>query len=558
MAQRTITPLPLTLRRLMVLGTRRVTPRLQRVRLGGPELGAFERDGLSLPAFASPGFDDHVKVIFAAEGDVTDVLPVQLDQGIRWRASELLQTRDYTPIEVDRDRGEMSLDFVIHSDGDPAAGPGEKWARDARPGDDLWIVGPKSSTVIPDDVDWTLLVGDETAQPAIERFLAERPVAGPARIVAAISDECARRDFALGPDDEVTWVLAPSGDSSALAAAVADVVPLPGHAYVWAGAESRALLPVRKHAARGLGVPKSHVDITGYWHLREAESAVPHQESSAPRSSLVTSPVTWFAVRAALRCGLLENIDVDRPTRASLSEQGPLVDVLIDCGVVADRAGVLELTEIGDTLVTDEHAAESFDGVDAEQILALAHLADAVATGRPAWQTHTGQTFAEVADDDTRVSAELVDRSAGRVFLLPAIRRLAVFEAGRSVGFCGPGAAVVADGVGRAVEPLVGEYDAVVAVDALGYRTDDEIVDFLRGLHEVADRVVLIEATSQDALGGTGVERALIYFATVGAAPRSAERYTQLAAAAGWAQADSVALGWGVDAITLRADPRQA
>ncbi|WOC13622.1 siderophore-interacting protein [Gordonia sp. MP11Mi] len=562
MAQRRIVPLPLTLRRLTVSSTEPITPRMRRVRLGGPELREFERDGLTLPALVCPGFDDHVKLIFASSGDVADVLPKQVEQGIEWRASEALETRDYTPVQVDLERGELTLDFVVHTAGagqghGPAAGIGETWACAARPGDELWFVGPKSSTEIPDDVDWILLAGDETAQPAVERFLAERPVDVPARIVLAVGDESARRDFCLGPDDEITWVVAAAGDREILAAAVADVTPLPGRPYVWAAAESRALLPIRKFASRQLDTPKSHRDITGYWHLTDVEpqTAPDDRPQATATLPLVTSPVTWFAVRAALRSGLLEAIDVEHPRRSSLTEQAPLVDVLLACDVLLDRDGALWLTDTGETLLADEHVAEDFDGVSADQMLALADLADALGTGRPAWQVRTGQTFAETAAAQEEVSDELVDRSSGRVYLLPAITRLPVFTRQR-LGFCGPGADVVADGVGRTVEPLTQTYDAVVCVDALANRTDEEVEAFLRDLRDVTGEAVVIESTSPDGLGGDPAEHALIQLATVGSAPRDDARVAELAASAEWTATDTVSVGWGTTAITLRRDPK--
>ncbi|MCF8589405.1 siderophore-interacting protein [Gordonia liuliyuniae] len=562
MTHRRIVPLPLTLRRLTVSSTERITPRMQRVRLGGPELGEFERDGLTLPALVCPGFDDHVKLIFASSGDVADVLPKQVEQGIEWRASDALETRDYTPVRLDVHGRELVLDFVVHTAGTgqesgPAAGIGEAWACAARPGDELWIVGPKSSTEKPDDVDWILLAGDETAQPAVERFLAERPVDVPARIVLAICDESARRDFDLGPDDEITWVLAAADDRETLAAAVADVAPLAGRPYVWAAAESRALLPIRKFASRRLGAAKSHTDITGYWHLTDVEqqAASDDQPQNAPTLPLVTSPVTWFAVRAALRSGLLEVVDIDHPLRLSLVEEAPLVDVLLACDVLVDRDGALWLTDTGEMLLVDEHVAEDFDGVAADQVLALVDLADALDTGRPAWQVRTGQTFAEaaVAHDDVR--DELVDRSAGRVYLLPAITTLPVFSRER-IGFCGPGAGVVAEGVGRTVEPLSGTYDAVVGADALASRTDHEVVAFLRDLRGATDEAVLIESTSPDGLGGDPTEHALVHLATVGCAPRDGSRVADLAAAADWVVTDTVSVGWGTTATTLRRDPK--
>ena len=46
-------------------------------------------------------------------------------------------------------------------------GPATSWAKAAVPGDTLEIGGPRGPTIVANDFDWFLLVGDETALPAI-------------------------------------------------------------------------------------------------------------------------------------------------------------------------------------------------------------------------------------------------------------------------------------------------------------------------------------------------------------------------------------------------------
>ena len=109
MAQHDLIVHPLVLRSVRVAAVTDLSPRMRRVTLTGEELGAFTRDGIPLPAFASPGFDDHVKLIFAADGDLAAALPVQLPHGIEWGASESRQGRDYTPDDLIRWRGSSTL-----------------------------------------------------------------------------------------------------------------------------------------------------------------------------------------------------------------------------------------------------------------------------------------------------------------------------------------------------------------------------------------------------------------------------------------------------------------
>src|SRR5690606_4612979 len=87
MAQRGLRTLPLVVRRLQVVRIREVTTRMLRVTLTGEQLEAFEHPAGPQPAFASPAFDDHVKIVFAPASDMEAALPVQLSHGIEWPAS---------------------------------------------------------------------------------------------------------------------------------------------------------------------------------------------------------------------------------------------------------------------------------------------------------------------------------------------------------------------------------------------------------------------------------------------------------------------------------------
>lgn len=597
MSQRRFIPLPLILRKLQVIRTDDVTPRMRRVTLGGPELGAFHRDGHHLPAFASPAFDDHVKLIFAPGGDIADALPVQRARSIDWLPSAVRQTRDYTPVEVTPES--VSFDFVVHSAGsDSIRGPAEAWATTAKPGDDLWVVGPKSSTVVPEEADWVLLAGDETALPAVRRFLAERPVDGPVRVVLTIADSSSRQDLGHTEIDEVIWTVAPPGDPFVLARAVEELERPTGRPYVWAAAESRSLLPIRKFAKRELGADKSNTDITGYWHRRTetpespVEGAADRAAVETPRMDIVESPVTWLAVRAALRLGLLEAVDGTGPNGAGLDRDAlaarlgverrrldALVDLLVGCRVLTCEDGVLASGEVGDDLLTDEHFREHFDGVDADTVLSLVDLAEALGAGESVWQRKWSRTYAQHVHANVEQFAELVDRSGRLTFLLPNIVELPAVAQPR-LGLFGPGAVVVADELvgsqrlaagadvvvveepaavtALAATSMTGrvrfahawaDHDTVVAVQAFWYRDDAEVTAVLAGLSGRTRRMVIVESVEGDALDPRYLEASLVTAAVVGQSPRDRDRLIALLAASGWETTEAMALGWGVWAL---------
>ncbi|NEE40962.1 siderophore-interacting protein, partial [Streptomyces sp. SID7982] len=77
-----------------------------------------------------------------------------------------------------------------------------------------WIAGPKMSHGHPEGVDWLLVIGDETALPAIGRWLAEMPAGTRARVFIEVGEESHRQDLPTEADATITWLTrdgAPAG-----------------------------------------------------------------------------------------------------------------------------------------------------------------------------------------------------------------------------------------------------------------------------------------------------------------------------------------------------------
>lgn len=340
MAQHRMSVHPLVVRTVRVLSVQEVTPRMRRIRLGGEQLSSFVPAGLetTAPAFRAPSFDDHVKLIFAENGPVQAVLPRQLSEGIEWTPASARITRDYTPRAVDADAGELTLDFVLHGHGPAAA-----WARAARPGDELSFVGPKFSMHLPAEISAMLLVGDETALPAIGRFFDERPVQAPAHAVITVSEDAARQELALREGDSVTWVRKERPDGPGLLRAVRETfagLELGPDPFLWAAGEARSLLPLRRWASRERVIPKTHQSMTGYWHVAmdssgraaDAAQSASGTGTDGPRggrgpaapTTLPVAPVAWFAVAAAVQTGLLDALaDAEEAESAQGPEASP-------------------------------------------------------------------------------------------------------------------------------------------------------------------------------------------------------------------------------------------
>lgn len=580
MAQRAFTSHPLVVRRVAVRRIEEITPRMRRIVVGGEGLGETIVDGHTHRAFAAPGFDDHLKLIFAADGDLEAALPIQLPHGIEWTAAENRLARDYTPRWVDADAAEMALDFVLHGDG-----PAASWAQSAAVGDELCFVGPKSSLRLPVKLDWIVLIADETGLPAVGRFLDERPTDAPANVLLLVEHEDARQELSLRPGDAVTWMTAPAGDAAALEEAVR-VLSLPddGEGYVWAAAESRALLPVRRYLQRERGLAKERINITGYWHAE----VVPGSADAAELPPVVepASPVPWLVVRAAVRLGIVDALadgplalpDLAARLGVAAGSIEALRGILTSAEVIDGDVDALALGRFGEELLEEHHRAE-FDGLEAEAILALRDLDRAVRDGVSPWQRAHGETLAAQAGAEAVHVDELVEDAGRLAYLLDGFVANPMWDDVSSLLIVGPGAPAVLGAfedadrrdLGIAVHEHGRVRDAVIEASsqgsslgwdgrlvdvavvalALAHRTDAEAVALLDELVPHTARVILLESSRPDALSPGAEEQQIVGFAMTGAPFRSSEALGELAAAAGWTREQALPLGWGIEATVL-------
>ena len=219
-------------RELTIAEVSRLTPHMIRVTLRGDELADF----------ASAAADDHIKVF------------VPGPQGEP-------ETRDYTPRSFDNARRELVIDFVDHGDG-----PASDWARKARAGDMLKIAGPRGSRVITGDIPNWVFVGDETALPAIGRFVEELPAGSRATAIVAVPGPADEQQLASAADLDIRWLhrpLADAADPAPLLAALR-LLPLLPATFVWIAAEANVARALRQQVL-GRGHQPAWLRAAGYW-----------------------------------------------------------------------------------------------------------------------------------------------------------------------------------------------------------------------------------------------------------------------------------------------------
>ncbi|MDQ2185105.1 siderophore-interacting protein [Alcaligenaceae bacterium A4P071] len=245
---------PLKFRQLRVLRTQHVSAQLLRITLTGDDL-----DG-----FISASFDDHIKVFLPGADGVMPPLPTATADGVVYaEGAPRPIARDYTPRRYDAQTRELDIEFFLH-----ATGPASDWARAAQVGDTLGVGGPRGSFVVPTGFDWHVLIGDESALPAIARRFEELPPQ--ANIVALIEVDDAAAQIALPTRAQahVTWVHrrgAVAADEPALAHAARKLALPEGEGYVWVAAESIVTRAVRQVMVDVHGIAKSRIRASSYW-----------------------------------------------------------------------------------------------------------------------------------------------------------------------------------------------------------------------------------------------------------------------------------------------------
>ena len=219
---------PPTFRRVEVRDRVLVSPRLMRVTLGGPELDGF--------AIAEPAASVRL-LLPERDGLATPV----------WNGNEFLRAdgsrpriRTLTPRRM-RD-GDLDVEIVLHDDS-----PLTRWAESGTEGA---ISGPGRGFEIAAGRTY-LLVGDESALPAISQLLEQLPP-GTQVIVEAHTPE-ARIELPAA----VTWV----GD---MAAAV-ESADLGDNVHVWAAGNAATVQRIRRHLFETRHIPRDRATVRGYW-----------------------------------------------------------------------------------------------------------------------------------------------------------------------------------------------------------------------------------------------------------------------------------------------------
>jgi len=410
-SSRPVTVLPIVVREVEVLRIADITPGMRRITLTGARLGAFTCDnGCPHPDFRSPAFDDSIRLMFPYPGEDEPVLPTQRENGVIIPKDRRPLAKAYTVRRHDPTTRELDIDFVKHG-----TGTATTWAYRAAPGDRVHFGGPSISRAFPTGAEWLLIVGDETALPAIARMLDDAPKDLRAQVFVEIAEDAHRQELRELPGVTVTWLArdgAEAGASTLLLDAVRKADWWDGAPFAWVAGEQAAVRDIRRHLVEERAVPKEDVEFTGYWRRAEVvalegDSAVTDPEKSAAAFDTfheLSELVPPLAIRAAVGLGIGDLIsrgvtDVDALAAASGSDPralGKLLRYLHTIDLLTETSPAqYGLTEVGEFLANEDWIDVLHpDGADGRGELGVLGLLESVRTGKAAYTSVTGQDFA--------------------------------------------------------------------------------------------------------------------------------------------------------------------
>ncbi len=249
-----------------VARSERVTPHMVRVTFAGDDVRR-------LPVH---GYDQWFRIFLPHPDGTTDFsrVPEQFGLGgylsyLRTKSGVRPPFRNYTVRALRADAGELDVDFVAHGD----AGVAGPWAQSARAGEQVMVLDQGRGFDPREETSGYLLVGDESALPAIAGILRdlERDAHGIA--IVEMPDAADEQPLDAPAGFDVRWL--PRADphdrpgALALAAVRALAVEHPAGLHAYLAGEQALVAESRRHLVAA-GVPKQRIDFVGYWRVGRA------------------------------------------------------------------------------------------------------------------------------------------------------------------------------------------------------------------------------------------------------------------------------------------------
>ncbi|MDX3927000.1 MAG: DUF2218 domain-containing protein [Shinella sp.] len=243
-----------------VVSAEDVTPHMRRVKFACADVAPFARG------------DIHVRLLVPPKGRPPVWPGLREDGRVAWPEGEdELLVRVYTIRAVDAERGELWVDFLQH----PAPGvstPGADFARDARPGEKVALLGPGGGSL--PQAKSILLAGDESALPAIARIAAEMPSDTRMQAIIEVLDETEEQPLPSAGSLDVRWLHRknyPAGVTGVLAEATRNAIAsIDDETFVWVACEKEEVRSIRTFL-KNRQHDRKRMYVAWYWERDRAQ-----------------------------------------------------------------------------------------------------------------------------------------------------------------------------------------------------------------------------------------------------------------------------------------------
>ncbi|KAB1644210.1 siderophore-interacting protein [Gulosibacter chungangensis] len=246
---------------LEVIRREQLTPHMVRLYIGGENFAAFNAN-----AFTDP----YIKIFFV-KPELGLEPPYNVQELRETLAPEDLPvTRTYTVREVNAEEEWISVDFVVHGE----AGLAAPWAATAEPGERVVFAGPGGGYAPDASADWHLLVGDESALPAIASSIEAMTPEAQGIALIEVGGEEDEQSITAPAGIEIRWVHRgdeEAGTSNVLVEAVRNLEWRAGRVQVFAHGEREAIKKLRDVFFKQHELERKQVSISGYWAYGRVE-----------------------------------------------------------------------------------------------------------------------------------------------------------------------------------------------------------------------------------------------------------------------------------------------
>lgn len=241
--------------------TRRLSRSMMRIELDGEGLAGFD-----------PGewTDAYINAYFPP-ADWSRPIPFDVDEVKSLPAAERPPSRRYSVRAWDPAAGVLTVDFVVHGES-AVAGP---WALRAQPGDLLQFTGPSGGYRPDPKADWHLMVGDESAVPAIGASLAVVRPGAPVYVIVEVDGPPDEIDLATPGALHLRWLHreAAPGNPNLLLDAVRGFERPSGRVHAFVHGEAVGNRELRRYLLTEWALSRAELSVSPYWRRGDTDES---------------------------------------------------------------------------------------------------------------------------------------------------------------------------------------------------------------------------------------------------------------------------------------------